>query len=198
MIQHCARRAHVIVAMAAIGVLAPLSSGGSQATKPAPAPRTIPIKYEKYSLPNGLTVVLAEDHSTPRLAVNVQYHVGSKNEQMGRTGFAHLFEHVMFTGSGHIPYGTHDRLTEGVGGGNNAFTANDITHYYEIIPSNYLEDALWLESDRMGWLLDALDTAKYNAQRDIVKNERRQSVDNQPYGRVDEILAAATYPKTNP
>jgi zinc protease len=197
-IQFRARRLRAIVAVAAIGVLAPLASASPQATKPASTARTIPIKYEKYTLPNGLTVVLAEDHSTPRLAVNVQYHVGSKNEQMGRTGFAHLFEHVMFTGSGHIPYGTHDRLTEGVGGGNNAFTANDITHYYEIIPSNYLEDALWLESDRMGWLLDALDTAKYNAQRDIVKNERRQGVDNQPYGRVDEILAAATYPKTHP
>ncbi len=186
------------VVVAGILVSAAFTRTDAQAARPPASVRTIPIRFEKYALPNGLTVVLSEDHSTPRLAVNVQYHVGSKNEQLGHTGFAHLFEHVMFTGSGHIPYGTHDRLTEGVGGSNNAFTANDITHYYETIPSNYLEDALWMESDRMGWLLDALDTAKYNAQRDIVKNERRQRVDNQPYGRVDEILAAATYPKTHP
>ena len=194
-IQLRAWHTRAIAAVTAISALAPAAAASAQATT---APRAIPIKFERYSLPNGLTVVLAEDHSTPRIALNVQYHVGSKNEQMGRTGFAHLFEHVMFTGSGHIPYGAHDRLTEGVGGSNNAFTANDITHYYDIIPSNYLEDALWLESDRMGWLLDKLDMAKYNAQRDIVKNERRQGVDNQPYGRVDEILAAATYPKTHP
>jgi zinc protease len=130
--------------------------------------------------------------------VNVWYHVGSKNEVAGRTGFAHLFEHVMFTGSGHVPYGLHDKLTEGVGGGNNGSTTNDRTNYYETIPSNYLESALWLESDRMGFLLDKLDTAKLNAQRDVVKNERRQSYDNQPYGRVSEILAAAMYPKGHP
>jgi zinc protease len=124
--------------------------------------------------------------------------VGSKNEVVGRTGFAHLFEHVMFTGSGHVPYGIHDKLTEGVGGSNNGTTSNDRTTYYETVPSNYLEDQLWLESDRMGFLLDTLDLAKLNAQRDIVKNERRQGVDNQPYGRADEILAQATYPPTNP
>jgi zinc protease len=158
----------------------------------------INIPFQKYTLPNGLTVVLSEDHATPTAAVVVVYHVGSKNEEVGRTGFAHLFEHVMFTGSGHVPYGMHDRYTEGVGGGNNGTTDNDRTLYYETIPSNYLESALWLESDRMGWLLDALDTAKYNAQRDIVKNERRQRVDNQPYGRVGEILTEATYPKGHP
>ena len=116
----------------------------------------------------------------------------------GRTGFAHLFEHVMFTGSGHVPYGLHDKLTEGVGGSNNGTTSNDRTTYFETVPSNYLESALWLESDRMGFLLDTLDLAKLNAQRDIVKNERRQGVDNQPYGRVGEILAEATYPASNP
>ena len=142
----------------------------------------IRVPFEKYTLPNGLTIVLAQEHSTPTVAVEVLYHVGSKNETKGRTGFAHMFEHVMFTGSGHVPYGLHDKFTEGVGGNNNGNTTNDFTQYYEIIPSNYLEHALWLESDRMGWLLDALDVAKYNAQRDIVQNERRQSVDNQPYG----------------
>jgi zinc protease len=104
----------------------------------------------------------------------------------------------MFTGSGHVPYGLHDKLTEGVGGFNNGSTTNDRTNYWEIVPSNYLEDAIWLESDRMGFLLDALDTTKLNAQRDIVKNERRQSYDNQPYGRTSEIISAAMYPKDHP
>jgi len=159
---------------------------------------SIKIPFETYKLPNGLTVVLSVDHTTPTVAVDVWYHVGSKNEVAGRTGFAHLFEHVMFTGSGHVPYGLHDKLTEGVGGGNNGSTSNDRTNYYETIPSNYLESALWLEADRMGFLLDTLDIAKLNAQRDVVKNERRQSYDNQPYGRVSEIFSAAMYPKGHP
>jgi zinc protease len=159
---------------------------------------SIKIPFETYKLPNGLTVILSEDHTTPTVAVDVWYHVGSKNELPGRTGFAHLFEHVMFTGSGHVPYGLHDKLTEGVGGGNNGSTTNDRTNYFETIPSNYLESALWLESDRMGYLLDTLDIAKLNAQRDVVKNERRQSYDNQPYGRVSEIFSAAMYPKDHP
>jgi Predicted Zn-dependent peptidases len=178
-------------------VATPVAASAQEATQRSSAV-SIRVPFEKYVLPNGLTVVLAQDHSTPTVAVEVLYHVGSKNEQIGRTGFAHLFEHVMFTGSGHIPYGSHDRYTEGVGGSNNGNTTNDFTQYYETVPSNYLEDALWLESDRMGWLLDALDTAKYNAQRDIVKNERRQGVDNQPYGRANEIIKAAMYPRTNP
>jgi zinc protease len=161
-------------------------------------PPSIKIPFESYRLPNGLTVILAPDHSTPTIAVTVWYHVGSKNETVGRTGFAHLFEHVMFTGSGHVPYGTHDRLTEGVGGSNNGTTSNDRTTYYEVVPSNYLEDALWLESDRMGFLLDTLDIAKLNAQRDVVKNERRQSVDNQPYGMSDEIISGAMFPAAHP
>jgi zinc protease len=172
--------------------------------KPAqtPAPNagsdTIRIPFEQYQLPNGLTVLLSVDHTTPTVAVNMWYHVGSKNEVPGRTGFAHLFEHVMFTGSGHVPYGLHDKLTEGVGGSNNGTTSNDRTTYFETVPSNYLESAIWLEADRTGFLLDTLDVAKLNAQRDIVKNERRQSVDNQPYGRVGEIMAEATYPAGHP
>jgi len=158
----------------------------------------IHIPFERYTLDNGLTVILSEDHSTPTVAVDVWYHVGSKNEAPGRTGFAHLFEHVMFTGSGHVPYGMHDRFTEGVGGFNNGSTTNDRTNYFESEPSNYLEDALWLESDRMGWLLDALDIDKLNAQRDIVKNERRQSYDNRPYGRAGEIISGALYPADHP
>ena len=158
----------------------------------------INIPFESYTLPNGLTVVLSQDRTTPTVAVNIWYHVGSKNEIPGRTGFAHLFEHVMFTGSGHVPYGLQDQLTEGVGGMNNGSTSNDITTYYETVPSNYLETMLWIESDRMGFLLDSLDLAKLNAQRDIVKNERRQRIDNQPYGRVYEIFAKTMYPPSHP
>ncbi len=181
--------------------------GGAQtvATRPAtkrpaatakPAAPRIPL--ETYTLPNGLTVLLSVDHSAPVVAVDVEHHVGSKNEEVGRTGFAHLFEHVMFTGSGHVPYGMHDKLTEGVGGSNNGSTNSDKTNFYESVPSNYLETELWLEADRLGWLLDALDIAKLNAQRDIVKNERRQSTDNVPYGRVGEILDSHMYPVGHP
>ncbi|CAN5792254.1 hypothetical protein BH11GEM1_BH11GEM1_36010 [soil metagenome] len=158
----------------------------------------INIPFERLTLPNGLDVILSPDHTVPQVAVNVWYHVGSKNEVPGRTGFAHMFEHVMFTGSGHVPYGMHDRLTEGVGGNNNGSTTNDRTNYYEVVPANYLESALWLESDRMGYLLDKLDEAKFKAQRDIVQNERRQGTDNQPYGRASEIITTALYPASNP
>ena len=162
------------------------------------ATTAIKIPFETFKLPNGLTFILSVDKTTPTVTVDVWYHVGSKNEIAGRTGFAHLFEHVMFTGSGHVPYGMHDKLTEGVGGNNNGSTTNDRTNYFENIPSNYLESTLWMEADRMGFLLDTLDLAKINAQRDIVKNERRQSYDNQPYGRVIEIFSAAMYPKGHP
>ncbi|HYC49691.1 MAG TPA: pitrilysin family protein [Gemmatimonadaceae bacterium] len=163
-----------------------------------PASPTINIPFERFTLPNGLTVVLSPNTATPTVAVDVWYHVGSKNEAQGKTGFAHMFEHVMFTGSGNIAYGLHDRLTEGVGGNNNGSTNEDRTNYYENVPSNYLETALWLESDRMGFLLDKLDSAKFVAQREIVQNERRQGIDNQPYGRAGEILTHGLYPETNP
>ena len=180
------------------------AAAGAQTKPPTPergphaiaaAPR---IPLEEYHLANGLTVLLSVDHSAPVVAVDVEHHVGSKNEEVGRTGFAHLFEHVMFTGSGHVPYGMHDKFTEGVGGSNNGSTNSDKTNFYESVPSNYLETELWLESDRLGWLLDALDIAKLNAQRDIVKNERRQSYDNRPYGRVGEIMDAELYPEGHP
>src|SRR5688500_1878947 len=158
----------------------------------------INIPFERMTLPNGLNVILAPDHSTPTVTVDLWYHVGSKNEVPGRTGFAHLFEHVMFTGSGNVDYGLHDRLTEGVGGNNNGSTSNDRTNYYENIPANYLESAIWMEADRMGFLLEKLDSAKFLAQRDIVQNERRQGIDNQPYGRSNEIMQAALYPSANP
>ena len=172
---------------------AAVMAAGAESSAPS-----ISIPFQKYTLANGLTVVLAPDHTTPTVAVAVVYHVGSKNEVIGHTGFAHMFEHVMFTGSGHVPYGMHDKFTEGVGGNNNGQTYFDWTRYYETDPSNYLQTVLWLESDRMGFLLDSLDEAKFKAQRDIVKNERRQSYDNQPYGRETELLGIAMYPKTNP
>lgn len=181
---------------AALTLAASLLAGAALA---APAARdAIKIPFERYTLANGLTVVLSPDHSVPTVTVDVWYHVGSKNERPGRTGFAHMFEHVMFTGSGHVPYGMHDRMTEGVGGNNNGSTSNDRTNYYETVPANHLEGALWLEADRMGFLLDKLDEGKFVAQRDIVKNERRQRTDNQPYGRAYEILTAAMLPESNP
>lgn len=193
-----------IVALAITLAAASLRAGqapaatGQQTNRAAASSDNLRLPFETFTLPNGLTVILSPDKTTPTVAVNAWYKVGSKNETVGRTGFAHLFEHVMFTGSGNVPYGLHDKLTEGIGGSNNGTTNNDRTTYYETVPSNYLESALWLEADRMGYLLDALDLAKLNAQRDIVKNERRQSVDNQPYGRAQEILARATYPPSHP
>jgi zinc protease len=187
-----------MLAWTALVALASVAAAQRPPSAAPPGSDSVNIPFERYTLPNGLTVILSPDHTTPTVAVNVWYHVGSKNEVPGRTGFAHLFEHIMFTGSGHVPYGLQDKLTEGVGGSNNGTTSNDRTTYFEIVPSNYLESALWIESDRMGFLLDTLDIAKLNAQRDIVKNERRQGVDNQPYGKVGEILARATYPASNP
>ncbi len=177
--------------------LLPAAVAAQSASKGA-STSAINIPFEKYTLPNGLAVVLSEDHTTPTVAVEVIYHVGSKNEMPGHTGFAHMFEHVMFTGSGHVPYGTHDRFTEGVGGSNNGQTYYDWTRYWETDPSNYLETTLWLESDRMGFLLDSLDEKKFKAQRDIVKNERRQSNDNQPYARDGEVMSLAMYPNGHP
>ncbi|HEY3746871.1 MAG TPA: pitrilysin family protein, partial [Gemmatimonadaceae bacterium] len=156
------------------------------------------IQFEKYTLPNGLEVILHEDHSTPIVAVDTWYHVGSGDEQVGRTGFAHLFEHIMFMGSQHVPVGVFDQMLEAAGGDNNGSTTEDRTNYYEILPSNALPLALWLDSDRMGFLLPTMDLAKVNLQRDVVKNERRQRVDNVPYGRADEVILAALYPKSHP
>jgi zinc protease len=156
------------------------------------------IKFEKYTLPNGLEVILHEDHTTPIVAVDTWYHVGSGDEKPGRTGFAHLFEHLMFMGSEHVPTGQFDQLLEAAGGNNNGSTTEDRTNYYETLPSNALSLALYLDSDRMGFLLPALDQQKLDLQRDVVKNERRQRVDNVPYGRADETILAALYPKGHP
>jgi zinc protease len=184
--------------LAGLALAAMLAAAATAATSTRSGRDAIDIPFERLQLANGLTVLLAPDHSVPQASVDVWYHVGSKNELPGRTGFAHLFEHVMFTGSGHVPYGMHDRMTEGVGGDNNGSTNNDRTNYFENIPSNHLEGALWLESDRMGFLLDKLDESKFVAQRDIVQNERRQRTDNQPYGRAFEIVTSAMLPGTHP
>jgi zinc protease len=173
-----------------MGSAAMAASLGAQAT-----PR---IQFEKYKLPNGLEVILHEDHSTPIVAVDTWYHVGSGDEQIGRTGFAHLFEHIMFMGSQNVPVGAFDQMLEAAGANNNGSTTEDRTNYYETLPSNALALALWLDADRMGFLLPTMDLPKVNLQRDVVKNERRQRVDNQPYGRADEIILAALYPKSHP
>src|SRR6478672_3512809 len=161
-------------------------------------PAIPPLTYERYALPNGLDVILHEDHSVPLVAVNTWYHVGSSDELPGRTGFAHLFEHLMFMGSENVPTGQFDVLLENAGAENNGSTTEDRTNYYEVLPSNALPLALWLDADRMGFLLPTMDLAKVNLQRDVVKNERRQRVDNQPYGRADETILAALYPKGHP
>ena len=156
------------------------------------------IPFEKYTLPNGLEVILHQDHTTPMIAVDTWYHVGSGDEKPGHTGFAHLFEHLMFMGSQHVPTGQFDQLLEAAGANNNGSTTEDRTNYYETMPSNALPLALYLDSDRMGFLLPALDSAKVDLQRDVVKNERRQRVDNVPYGKSDETILAALYPKGHP
>jgi zinc protease len=150
------------------------------------------------TLPNGLTLIVHEDHSVPRVATNIWYRVGSGDEKVGRTGFAHLFEHLMFMGSENAPYPMFDKLVEPFGMGANGSTTEDRTNYIQDGAANALETTLWLEADRMGWLLPTMDSAKVDAQRDIVKNERRQSYENQPYGKAADILPPALYPKGHP
>ncbi len=157
----------------------------------------ISISYEKFTLSNGLDVILHEDHTLPMVAVNVWYHVGSKDEQVGKTGFAHLFEHVMFEGSKHHDKSFFEPLQK-VGASLNGSTTTDRTNYWETIPSNYLALALWLEADRMGYLLDALDQKRFDVQRDVVKNERRQSYENRPYGMAHLLLQSAVFPTPHP
>src|SRR3954471_8219147 len=156
------------------------------------------IQFEKYSLPNGLDVIMSEDHRLPLVAVNVWYHVGPANEEPGRTGFAHLFEHMMFQGSKHAEGDSHFKPVEGAGGSLNGTTGFDRTNYFETLPANQLELALWLESDRMGYLLDDLDQEKLSNQQDVVRNERRQSIENRPYGIVDEKMYQMLFPAGHP
>jgi zinc protease len=156
------------------------------------------IPVERHRLDNGLRVVLSPDQTVPVVAVNLWYGVGSRNERPGKTGFAHLFEHMMFQGSSHVPKNKHFELVERAGGTLNATTWFDRTNYFEALPSHELELALWLESDRMGWMLPAMDQEKLDNQRDVVKNEKRQRYDNQPYGDWDERLQALVFPSDHP
>jgi zinc protease len=155
------------------------------------------IPFTKHTLSNGLDVLLHEDHGCPIVAVNLWYHVGSKNEQPGHTGFAHLFEHLMFEGSQHCDRGYFQPL-QGAGAVLNGSTNADRTNYWEVVPANALELALWMESDRMGFLLPALTEAKFSNQRDVVLNERRQNYENRPYGLVPMALAGALFGPDHP
>ena len=188
-----------LVVAATLSVLAAVTSLAAQ-NRPAPAASDIPkIAFEKYTMPNGLDVILSQNHRLPLVAVNIWYHVGPANEAAGRTGFAHLFEHMMFQCSKHVPCDSHIRLLEAAGASDlNGTTDYDRTNYFETVPSNQLDLALWLESDRMGYLLDKVDQPALSNQQDVVRNERRQSVENQPYGLAEEALVQALFPKTHP
>ena len=182
----------VAIALMAASMTVP----AAQNTTTADIPR---LTFEKYTLPNGLDVILSQDRRLPMVAVNLWYHVGPANEEPGRTGFAHLFEHMMFQSSKHVPEDSHLRLLEAAGASNlNGTTDFDRTNYFETVPSNQLELALWLESDRMGYLLEKVDQAALSNQQDVVRNERRQSVENQPYGLAGEALVQTLFPKGHP
>lgn len=183
----------LLVAALMVAALAPSSA---QQTPAADVPR---LEFEKYTLANGLEVILSRKTGLPMVAVNLWYHVGPANEEPGRTGFAHLFEHMMFQSSKHVPPDSHIRLLEAAGASDlNGTTDYDRTNYFETVPANQLELALWLESDRMGYLLDKVDQAALSNQQDVVRNERRQSVENQPYGLAEEALVQAIFPKGHP
>ncbi|HEY2863601.1 MAG TPA: pitrilysin family protein [Casimicrobiaceae bacterium] len=157
------------------------------------------IPYEKYRLPNGLEVILSQDRTLPLVTVDIWYHVGAANEEPTRTGFAHLFEHMMFTGSKHVPRGLADKLLEAAGASDsNATTSFDRTNYYDTVPANQLELALWTHADRMGYLLDSLDQKALSNQQDVVRNERRERIENQPYGIVDEAVFRSLFPPGHP
>ena len=182
----------VLACTAALGC----SGKGSSATAASDVPK---LEFEKYTLPNGLDVILRKDDRLPVVAVDLWYHVGPANEEKGRTGFAHLFEHMMFQCSKHVPCDQHFQLLEGAGASDiNGTTDYDRTNYFETLPSNQLELALWLESDRMGYLLDKVDQAALANQQDVVRNERRQSVENQPYGLAEEAIVQSLYPAGHP
>jgi len=185
------RRLLLSLAIAAALVTVPLGARQNP-TKP------ISVAYTQFTLPNGLTVILHEDHSVPVASVNVYHKVGSADEKPGRTGFAHLFEHLMFEGSGHVKEGDFDNFLEAAGGSNNASTSNDVTDYYIDVPSNAIDLALFLESDRLGYLLDVVNGAMVDGQRDVVKNERRQSYENAPYGMAEVRIPEILYPKNHP
>lgn len=173
-----------------------ISDRPSAITKSVAQP--VAIAYEKYKLDNGLTVILHEDHSDPLVHVDVTYHVGSAKEQPGKTGFAHFYEHMMFQGSANVADEQHFKLITDAGGTLNGSTNRDRTNYYQTVPANQLEKVLWLESDRMGFLLPAVTQEKFEIQRETVKNERAERIDNQPYAQRHERIAEVLYPKGHP
>jgi zinc protease len=176
-------------------VLVSVSLNGQSPSPPAAA---LQVPFRQFQLANGLNVILHQDKTVPVVAVNVWYHVGSANEKPGRTGFAHLFEHLMFEGSKNVPEGQFDLLLEAAGANNNGSTNNDRTNYVIDLPSNALELALFLESDRMAYLLDAMPPEQVNSQRDVVKNERRQSYENRPYGMASLEIDKMLWPTDHP
>jgi zinc protease len=183
-----------LVSMSPQTPAAPPPARQSQTTPRA----ALTVPFTQFTLANGLHVILHEDHTVPLATVNVWYHVGSAREKPGRTGFAHLFEHLMFEGSGHVKEGEFDTLLEAAGATNNGSTETDRTNYYIDTPSNALELALFLESDRMGYLLDAMSPERVNGQRDVVKNERRQNYENAPYGMASIEIDKMLYPEGHP
>jgi len=156
------------------------------------------IPYEKYVLPNGLTLIVHEDHSDPIAHIDVTYHVGSAREEIGKSGFAHFFEHMMFQGSDHVGDDQHFKIVSSSGGTLNGTTNTDRTNYFQTVPSNQLEKMLWLEADRMGFLLDAVTQKKFENQRSTVKNERGERYDNVPYGLLFEEISKNLYPYGHP
>ena len=164
----------------------------------APQTDKLKISYEKYVMPNGLQVILHTDHSDPMISYAIMYHVGSSRETPGKTGFAHLFEHLLFGGSENVPTGTFDKIIEGVGGTNNGFTTRDITTYFEMFPKNALEKVLWLESDRMGFFINSITQRTLAIQQNVVSNEKRQGEDNTPYGFTDYVISKNLYPASHP
>jgi zinc protease len=186
--------APLLLLAAALAAAQPAPAPARAAAPPAaeaPQPPKAPdIPYQQFKLANGLNLLLHEDHTTPIVAVDVHYDVGSKDEKPGRTGFAHLFEHLMFQGSEHLPKGKADELIEAAGGSANGSTSFDVTNYWQQVPSNALEQALFIEADRMGFLLPVVDQAKLDNQRDVVRNERRQNYEMQPYGEAFKVLMA--------
>ena len=165
--------------------------------KPAPKD-SLSIDYEKYVMPNGLQVILHQDHSDPVISYAIMYHVGSSREVPGRTGFAHLFEHLLFTGSENVPSGAFDKILEAAGGSNNGFTSRDVTTYFDVFPKNALEKVLWLESDRMGFFINSVTQRSLAIQQNVVQNEKRQYQDNSPYGFTEYVISKNLYPAGHP
>src|SRR3972149_6138194 len=179
-------RSAALAAALSAGALAPLAG------------QALRVPHETFTLPNGLQVIVHEDYSVPIVTVDTWYHVGSGDELRGRTGFAHLFEHIMFMGSQHVPTGDFDRLLEGAGGDNNGSTTEDRTNYFEDGPASSLPLMLYLDSDRMGFLLPEITAEKVDLQRGVVQNERRQSYENRPYGLAEENILKRLFPSHHP